>query len=157
MRFALAAVLLGPMAALGTALVVIDLREHRLPNRLVLPLYPLGLGYAVALALGRGSLAPVLGAVASAAVLFGAFALLYRGGGGLGGGDVKLAGAVGVVTGAHGWEAAIAATVVAVLAGGLCALLLIALWRADRRTRIPFGPFLVAGATVAVGWALLGG
>lgn len=70
---------------------------------------------------------------------------------------MKLAGAVGIVTGAHGWEAAIAASVVAVLAGGLCALVLIASRRADRRTRIPFGPFLVAGATVIVAWALLGG
>ncbi|MDD7930252.1 prepilin peptidase [Microbacterium thalli] len=155
--FGFAAVLLGSMAALGIALTVVDLREHRLPNRLVLPLYPLGLGYAAALALGRSSLAPVLGAAASAAVLFGAFYLLYRGGGGLGGGDVKLAGAVGVVSGAHGWEAAIAASVVAVLAGGLCALVLIAVRRAGRRTRIPIGPFLVAGATVAIGWGLLGG
>ncbi|GLJ78732.1 prepilin peptidase [Microbacterium imperiale] len=154
---AAALLLLAPMAVIGVALVVIDLRDHRLPNRLVLPLYPLGIAYAAAVAMAHGSVSPLLGAAASGAVVFGASYLLYRGGGGLGGGDVKLAGALGLVTGAHGWEVPVIATVVAVLSGGLFALTLIALRRADRRTRIPFGPFLVGGAVVAVGSALLGG
>lgn len=141
--------------ALSAALAVVDSRRHRLPNRLVLPLYPIGLAYAAARSLQEGSAAPLLGGAIAAAVLFAAHGLLYAGGGGLGGGDVKLAGALGLLTGAHGWEAPVLATALAFVGGGAFALALIATRRADRRTRIAFGPFMLAGAWAALAVQLL--
>jgi len=136
--------------ALSAVLVVVDSRRHRLPNRLVLPLYPIGLAYAATRSLQEGSLAPALGAVVAAVVLFAGYGVLHVAGGGLGGGDVKLAGALGLLTGAHGWEAPVLATALAFLGGGVLALALIAARRADRRTRIAFGPVMLAGAWIAL-------
>ncbi|QLD12833.1 prepilin peptidase [Microbacterium oleivorans] len=147
------AVLLVPALGVSIALAVIDLRSHRLPNRLVFALYPFALAYAVWRGFHESSALPVVGAAISASVLFAASYLLYRGGG-LGGGDVKLAGALGLATGAHGWEILVLATAAAFLSGGLVALVLIALRRADRRTRIPFGPFMLAGAWTMLAIAL---
>ena len=147
--------LLAAAAALGLVLSVVDARTRRLPNRLVLPLYPLGLGLAVVVALDRGSPLPVVQALVSSIVLFAVFALFHRGGG-MGGGDVKLAGALGLVTGAYGWEVAAVGTALAFTAGGATALALIAGRRREASRRIAFGPFLVAGAGAGVGLALLG-
>ncbi len=145
-----AAVALTGCLGVGAALVVVDLRAHRLPNRLVLPLYPAGVVIAALRSLDGGSPAPIAAALACALALFGAFYLLYRFGAGLGGGDVKLAGAIGVVTGGYGWAVPLAAVALAFVLGGLAALALIALGRAGATTRIAFGPFLVVGATAAV-------
>lgn len=144
------AALLTVWIGLAVCLAVIDARMHRLPNRLVLPLYPVGAAAALAAAFRANSPAPLVGAAASAAVLFAGYWLLHRFGGGMGGGDVKLAGAIGLLTGTHGWEAPLAATAVAFFVGGLTAVVLVASRRAHRRSRIPFGPFMLLGAAVAM-------
>ncbi|MEH3090414.1 MAG: A24 family peptidase [Microbacterium arborescens] len=136
-------------------LAVVDARTRRLPNRLVLPLYPVGLGLAVVVALDRGSVLPLVQAVLSSVVLFAVFALLHRGGG-MGGGDVKLAGALGLMAGGFGWEVAAVGVALAFVAGGVVAVLLLAGRRRNASRRIAFGPFLVAGAGVAIGFALSG-
>ena len=138
-------------AALSVALAVIDVREHRLPNRLVLPAYPAVLVlFALACALG----APWTrfgGAAAGMAVLFVVFAVFRLASrAGLGGGDVKLAGVVGGMLGWIGWDAVLVGVFAAFLLGGLFGLLLLALRRADRRTRFAFGPWMLAGAWAGV-------
>lgn len=141
-------VLLAGCVVVGAVLIVIDVREHRLPNALVLPLYPMGLAVGILRSLASASPAPVVSALASALVLFTAYLALHRFGGGMGGGDVKLAGAIGLVTGSFGWPVAVAATAFAFVLGGVAAFVLVALRRAHRRTRIAFGPFMVVGAAV---------
>lgn len=153
----IASVLLVGCAAVGAALVVIDIRQHRLPNVLVLPLYPAALVVAVLVSIDDGSPGPLTSAVAAAIVLFVGYYLLHRFGGGMGGGDVKLAGALGLLTGAYGWQVPFAATVLAFLLGGLVALLLVITRRAHRRTRIAFGPFMLTGAAAALAWHLARG
>lgn len=147
------AVLLGGFLGVLVGLAMIDLDHGRLPNAIV---YPTGLVAAVLiLATGSlgGHLAP-LGAVVGASLYGGglfAVALLSRGGMGMG--DVKLAAVVGLVLGAIDVRAVGVAAGVAVLLGG--AVGVIALLRgADRRSAVPFGPMLVAGAIVG---ALAGG
>lgn len=149
------AVLLAAAVVVSVRLTVIDLREHRLPNRLVGWLYPIGLAAAVGVAVDAGSPWPVTGALAGGLVLFAGYYLLHRRGGGMGGGDVKLAGALGLLTGAWGWQAPILATALAFVAGGVTALALIAARRAHRRSRIAFGPFMLFGAWVALGAAVV--
>ncbi|HMA46261.1 MAG TPA: prepilin peptidase, partial [Frankiaceae bacterium] len=65
---------------------------------------------------------------------------------GMGYGDVKLAGLLGLTLGWLGWGAVLLGLVAGVGCGGLAALGVLALRRAQRRTRIPYGPFLLAGA-----------
>ena len=69
---------------------------------------------------------------------------------GMGFGDVKLAGVIGLVTGYVGWGAlAVGAFAAFVLAGGYGAVLL-ATGRGGRRSGIPFGPWMLAGGWVGL-------
>lgn len=147
------AVLLVAAAGLGIVLAAVDARHHRLPNVLVLPLYPIGAAYATARAGVTSSPLPLVGAALGALALFCGFYLLHRGGG-MGGGDVKLAGALGLFTGAHGWDAVLLGAALAFVAGGLAALGLLLRRRAARTRRIAFGPALIGGALVAVALGL---
>lgn len=140
----------GYLALVGSALAVIDARTHRLPDALVLPSYPL-----LAALLG---LASVLGpdggtfvrALAGGLGLYGAYFLLALAPSGLGFGDVKLAGLVGAVLAGGGWAELAVGASAAFFLGGAWAVVLLAAGRAGRRTAIPFGPFVLAGALVGV-------
>jgi leader peptidase (prepilin peptidase) / N-methyltransferase len=140
------------LAVVGALLAWIDLREHRLPNAVVLP--SIGVG---ALALGLVALAQAepgrwLWALAGGGALFALYLLLSLPGG-MGMGDVKLAALVGLFAGWLGFEAWLLAALGGFVLGGGAAALLIATRRGSRGTRIPFGPWMLAGlaAAVAVG------
>lgn len=139
-------------AALSLALSLIDIATHRLPNRLVLALAAAASGSAALTAIDQASIRPLIGAVVAGAGLFAFYFLLHAGRGGMGGGDVKLAGAIGLLTGPHGWEAPLVGTGLAFILGGIFAVALMGVRRVDRRTRLPFGPFMLIGA-----WAALAG
>lgn len=149
-------------AVLGVAcalLVVIDLAALRLPDRIVGPTYPLLLallGVAAATdgdwrRLGRAALAGVI-------LLVGYFALAFASPQNLGLGDVKLAGLLGVFLGWLGWPHALLGTLAAFVLSAVCALVLLALGKADRRSDLAFGPWMVGGAALgaALGPALVG-
>ena len=127
------------VAAVSVPLVIIDIREHRLPNRLVVPGLVLALVCGVlevVLTSGLGWM-PLLSGV----VAFAVFALLSRFGG-LGMGDVKLAAVLGVASGFLGGEATIGSFALAFVFGGFAALVL---WLFKRRGSLAFGPFLLLG------------
>ena len=67
----------------------------------------------------------------------------------MGWGDVKLAGLIGLATGFPGCLVALG---LAIIGGGLLAIVLVALRRRSRWDVIPFGPFLCAGALLAMVW-----
>jgi leader peptidase (prepilin peptidase)/N-methyltransferase len=70
--------------------------------------------------------------------------------GGLGGGDVALAGLLGLYLGWISYEAIAVGLLAAFVVGGVFALLLLITRKANRSTRFAFGPFLVVGALIAV-------
>ncbi len=92
-------------AITSVALAVIDARTHRLPDRVVLPAYPIAL-----LLLGLGCLlgwpweALLRGLIGGAALFVFYFLLRLAQPRGMGGGDVKLAGLVGLHLAFLGWE-----------------------------------------------------
>lgn len=161
--FALAALRFGPtwqlpaflvVAGIAVLLAVIDLQHRLLPNRVVLP--ALGIGAALlAVPAAVGADWPALGrAVAAAAVLFAVFLLLaLLSPSGLGMGDVKLAAVLGLYLGWLGWGAVVVGAVAGFLIQALVAIVLLAARRIGRKGALPFGPALLAGAVVAVGWA----
>ena len=69
---------------------------------------------------------------------------------GLGAGDVKLAGVLGLYLGWLGWPTLVLGAFAGFLAGGLVSLALLAARRATLATRVPFGPSMVAGALLAI-------
>ena len=90
-----------------------------------------------------------LGAVALFAFYF-VLALAYPAG--MGFGDVKLAGVLGIYLGWLGWGELVVGAFLGFLFGGVVGLLMMAVRRAGRKSSIPFGPFMLAGAFVAILW-----
>lgn len=148
------------------AIFAIDLEHYIIPDELNLAILVTGLGRdACAWALGSGqfgALAPVPFAGASlplpasvlgAAVGFAVFAgisllgMLAFKKEAMGGGDVKLAAAIG----AHlGWVGALASFLVAILLGAVLGILAILLRLRKRKEYIPFGPYMVLGAVAVL-------
>lgn len=138
-------------AGLGLALALIDLDTHRLPDVLVLPAYPVLAVLLGAAAVWQGDLGAFGRAVVGGAALYVLYyALALAKPGGMGFGDVKLAGIVGVVLGYSSWSALLVGGFAAFLLGGVTGVALLATHRADRRSGVPFGPFMVAGAILAL-------
>jgi leader peptidase (prepilin peptidase) / N-methyltransferase len=138
-------------AAAGIALAVIDLDTHRLPNAIVLPGYAVAAIGLVVPAAVSGDVSRLVTTVAGAAILFGVYLLLSLAWqGGMGAGDVKLAGVIGAFLGFSGWGPLAVGAFAAFVLGGLASLVLLALRRAARRTAIPFGPWMLAGAWVGI-------
>ena len=139
------------LAAISIALTLIDLDTRRLPDAIVLPAYGvLGVLFTVACALGTPWEA-LLRAVAGGAALFASFFLLRAvRPGGMGCGDVKLAGVLGAALAWIGWGAFAVGAFAAFVLGGVFAVGLMAAGRAGRRSAIPFGPWMIAGAWLGV-------
>ncbi|AZK96268.1 prepilin peptidase [Streptomyces tsukubensis] len=128
-------------------LALVDLRVHRLPDQLTLPLAAVAaglLGAAAALPGAAGSwTTAALGGLALGAAYLGLF-LLHPGG--LGFGDVKLALCLGTVLGWYGWPTLLTGAFAGFLFGSGYGVGLMIRGRAGRRDAIPFGPFMMAGA-----------
>lgn len=132
---------LAAVAAAGIAAGWIDAYERRLPDVLVLPLYPV----VAALLLGTGEADAMLRAATCGA---GAMALYGIGcaAGQVGFGDVKLAGVLGLVLGWASWQTAVVAlTATALIGGGQAAVV-----TARGRKHFPYGPAMLAGAAAAL-------
>ncbi|MGI9006441.1 MAG: prepilin peptidase [Streptosporangiaceae bacterium] len=142
------------LAVLGVALAQIDGAVQRLPDQLTLPAYPAVLTL-LTLAAAAGNAWPALVRALLAALLLGTGYLLLGllSEGELGGGDVKLAGLLGLPLGWLGWRFVLAGTVLAFAAAAVCGLVLLARRQASLRSRLSFGPFLLASALVALAGA----
>ena len=140
------------LAAAGALLAVIDARQRRLPDLVTLPSYPaalvlLGLA-ALAVPGGGGHFRGALLGMAAALAVFGVQALAYPEG--MGWGDVKLSGILGLYLGWLGPGALLAGLFLGYLLAAATGLGLIAARRATRKSQLPFGPFLLAGTLAAI-------
>ncbi|NQD88745.1 prepilin peptidase [Paenarthrobacter sp. CM16] len=150
---------------MAVQLTVIDVRSHLLPNRIVFPSYAVAGVLLVAASLlaffadvgPEHHLSADLFAVPGLRVLAGGavlwlfyFVLRLIHPPGMGFGDVKLAGVLGLYLGYLGWSHVFAGTFAAFILGGLWSLALLATRRGTLRSAIPFGPFMLAGAAAAM-------
>ncbi|WP_167050532.1 A24 family peptidase [Salinibacterium sp. ZJ77] len=139
------------LAGCSVALSAIDLDVHRLPNPVVLFLAVSLLVLLGAAAIFSGDLGALLRAVTAGAAAFALlFIVAFIKPDGMGFGDVKLAGALGIVLGYFGWSAVVVGFFAAFMLGGVAGIILLALRKAARGTGIPFGPWLIAGAWVGI-------
>lgn len=137
--------------AIGVALTMIDIDVHRLPNAIVLPSYGVVAALLVLASFGDDDWAALLRAGIGGAALYGLYFLLrlaYPRG--MGFGDVKLAGVLGLLLGWLGWGELAVGAFLGFLLGGVVGALLMAANRASRKSKLPFGPFMIIGAYVAV-------
>jgi leader peptidase (prepilin peptidase)/N-methyltransferase len=146
----LRAAILGLFLVLLVAVAVIDARHRIIPNRLVYPAF-IGFGALVAVGwlAGQGVDA---GRAAIGMAAFGGGLLLVAliSPRGMGMGDVKLAGLIGLVLGSLGLSYVAVAAFGAILAGGVGAIVALVAGGARRGRTIPFGPYLAVGAVVAI-------
>jgi leader peptidase (prepilin peptidase)/N-methyltransferase len=139
------------LAAITVALAAIDLDVYRLPNSIVLPSYAVAVALLIPVGAGSGDWSPVLRSLlAMAALWLFFFAIRWAYPKGMGFGDVKLAGLLGLYLGWLGWSSVLVGTFAAFLLGSVVAVGLVALRGAGRKSAIPFGPALLAGAFLAV-------
>jgi leader peptidase (prepilin peptidase)/N-methyltransferase len=142
------------LAAITVALALIDLEVKRLPDQIVLPSYPVTLVLLTVASFGLGDWTALFRAVTGGVILYGVYGVLYLAKpGGMGRGDVKLAGLLGAYLAWWGWDALAVGGFAAFVFGGVAGVVLILLSRAGRKSRMPFGPYMLAGAFFALFFA----
>lgn len=139
------------IAGIGVALAWIDIDTHRLPDAIVLPAYPVVASLLVVAAAATGEWWALLRAGLGGAILLAAYvAMAFAYPRGMGLGDVKLAGLLGIALGWLGWGELAVGGFSPFLLGGLFAVVLVVLRRAGRGSGIPFGPWMLGGTALAV-------
>lgn len=139
------------LVPVALTLAVVDLRVFRLPDVLTLPAFAATaalLGVAALLPAHQGSWLRALLAAAAVGALY--FLLFLVNPAGMGFGDVKLAPTVALPLGWYGWGAVVGGTFAAFALGAVVGLALLATGRASRKSPLPFGPFMLLGAAVAL-------
>lgn len=138
------------LVPVGVALAVVDWRTMLLPTRLIAPSYGVVVGLVVVGWLVTGDNDAVIRAGWGWLVAGGLYLVLWlvhpRG---MGYGDVRLSGVLGLALGYVGWVQLLFGIWVGFLLGGVIGGLL-SLLRVVRRRAFPFGPFMLAGAVLGV-------
>jgi leader peptidase (prepilin peptidase)/N-methyltransferase len=138
------------LVPVGVALAVIDWRTRLLPTKIIAPSYLIVIVLAVASAwlgddwhaLGIAG----LGWLVSGGTFFALWFIYPRG---MGYGDVRLSGVLGIALGYLGWSQLLTGVYAGFLLGGVGGLLLSSLRIVDRKA-YPFGPFMLVGALTGV-------
>jgi leader peptidase (prepilin peptidase) / N-methyltransferase len=138
------------LAPVGVTLALIDWRTRLLPTRLIAPSYAVVVVLVVLAALLDGDRHALVTAGLGWLVAGGTFFVLWfaypRG---MGYGDVRLSGVLGIALGYLGWPELLTGVYAGFLLGGVGGLLLSLLRLVDRKA-YPFGPFMLVGAVVGV-------
>ena len=139
-------VLVSCLVVVAIPLAVIDMVEMRLPPPLLAAGY-LGVGTcAVTVAVTRGEGSDLGRAALGCAVMTLVYLGLALCTGGLGSGDVKLGGLLGMTSAWMGWPVLVASTIL----GWVMLLLVFRLGAVERGEEVPAGPGLLAGTLIAV-------
>ena len=137
--------------AIGVALAMIDIDHKRLPDKIVLPSWVVIAVLLTLASVARGEWGDLGRAGISAASLFALYflmAFIYPAG--MGFGDVKLSFVLGGLLGYLSWSAFAVGAFGGFLLGSLGGLVLLAARRGTRKSEIPYGPYMIAGALIAM-------
>lgn len=134
------------------ALAVYDLRWMLLPNRIVVPLTILAALQTCVVALWQADVAQLYQPLLGAGLIFGLFWVLYQLSGGkwIGGGDVKLAVALGLLAGTP--LNALLVIFLASLFGTIGSIPVMLRGKQALGLHIPFGPYLLLATVAVVLW-----
>ena len=144
------AIMIAILLSLMPAISLIDIRHKTIPNRIT---YPAAAGFAVYIVVARlfdggtDVVRALVGLLAYGGGLF-LLALISRG---MGMGDAKLAVVIGMVLGSIGLSYVGVAAAGAIVLGGVGGIVALAIGR-GRKAKIPFGPYMAAGAVIASFW-----
>lgn len=139
------------LAACAVPLACTDLAVQRLPDPLTGAAYAGTAVLLLAAAAVGGPWSALVRALLGGLALAGFYLLLMViSPSGMSLGDVKLAASLGTLLAWFGWRLLLAGGFAGFLLGGVFAGALLVSRRADRKQPIPFGPFMIAGAVLAV-------
>lgn len=139
------------LAAMAVLLSVIDLQHRRLPDAVVGPFAVAAVLLLALAALGQGAWQPLVRAIVGAVVLFVVYLILALiSPGGLGMGDVKLAGVLGLYLAYVSLRTLILGAAGGFVIAALVGIVLLAARRVRGRTLVPFGPPMLLSAVTAV-------
>jgi leader peptidase (prepilin peptidase) / N-methyltransferase len=142
------------LAGTAVLLTVVDLQHQLLPNRIVLPSIGIGAALLAVAALGSGEWSPLLRAVEAAALLFVVFfVLVLISPRSIGMGDAKLAALLGLYLGWLGWDIVLLGIAAGFVVQAVLAGLLLATRRIGLKGQLPFGPAMLLGAALVIGWS----
>lgn len=137
--------------AYSIALSLIDIQQGLLPNAIVLPAYPVIAVLLVLASWATGDWSALLHASIGGAALFAFFFVVwFVYPAGMGYGDVKLAGLLGLMLGWFGWAPLLVGSFAGFLIGAVVGVIVMIARRTGRKTSIPFGPSLLAGVWVGI-------
>ena len=142
-----------PYLFMVTVLIIvaaIDLQKQIIPNKVMYPAIPLALAAMGIVALVRGDYHIIVGSLIGMVVIaapWALFAMVFPRGFGMG--DAKLAAFTGAIL---GWKSELVGFFIGIALGALVGVVLMVLGKKGRKSRIPFGPFLAAGALIALFW-----
>jgi leader peptidase (prepilin peptidase)/N-methyltransferase len=149
-----ASVAWGFLVPVGVALAVVDWRTRLLPTRVIAPSYVVLLAVLSVATLVESDIDPLIRAGWGWLIAGGTYLLLWfiypKG---MGYGDVRLSGVLGLALGYVGWGEMFTGTYAGFLLGGIGGALLSGLRIVDKKA-YPFGPFMLVGALLGV---LVGG
>ncbi len=138
------------LAPVGVALALVDWRTRLLPTKVIAPSYAVVVLLSVVAAWAAGDWDALVRAGWGWLVAGGTFFVLWfvypKG---MGYGDVRLSGVLGIALGWFGWSELVTGVYAGFLLGGVGGLLLSALRIVDRKA-YPFGPFMLVGALLGV-------
>ncbi|HVN11221.1 MAG TPA: prepilin peptidase [Kineosporiaceae bacterium] len=141
------------LAAAGIALAAIDLDTHRLPFWIVVPSWWVSGVLLGGAALLLGHPAAIGRTLAGGLALWGLYRLLHAVyPPGMGYGDVRLAGLLGMYLSWLDWGTLAAGAFLGFLVGGAGGLALVVARRSGLKTEIPFGPYMLVGAWIGIFW-----
>ncbi len=139
------------LAAVGTLLAFVDVAVKRLPDPYTLPSYVIGPALLSVVVLTGGRPVRLGHALIGLAVLWAVYAAQHLAApGAIGWGDVKLSGVLGLYLGWLGAPAWWLGVLGGFVLGGLYAAGLLLTRRGTRKSEIPFGPFMLAGALAGI-------
>jgi len=139
------------LAAISVALALIDIDTRRLPNAIVLPSYVVVPVLLAVASWGADDWPAMLRAVIGGVALYAFyFVMVLVKPGAMGFGDVKLAGILGAYLAWLGWGSFVVGAFAAFLVGGVFSIGLMVAGRAGRKSKIPFGPWMLIGCAIGV-------
>lgn len=141
-----------PLVPVGVTLGYIDWHTRLLPSDLVRPAYVIAVVGVVVAAVGSSDYGDLERAALGWLVAGGLYGLLwFVYPPGLGFGDVRLAGVIGITLGYLGWGPLLVGLYGGFLLGGVIGALL-RVSRVVRQRHVPFGPFMLVGVLVGIAW-----
>ncbi|NOJ62714.1 MULTISPECIES: prepilin peptidase [unclassified Arthrobacter] len=135
----------------AVVLGVVDLRTRLLPNALLLPFGVCALALFSVASLVSGEWDRLVGAIVGGLAMFALYLVLALvSPGGLGMGDVKLAGVLGLYGGYAGVNAWAVTVLGGFILGALIGVFLLLAQKASRRSVFPFGPPMIVACLAGV-------